>query len=338
MSDCAIVLALNQLHLLEQCDAVAFISGAPNATVIHGTLEEVSTDPEFKRILEEYGASASTQEAGNTASTRGGAAKDSDPAKEASSSGNVSSERAEVGVIKLDTWCGLIKALGGWVFTSNCALALLSTAIGLVAFDLVLVWWLDDLEDDKSSSSTEPLVTLGVITVIISLSTLWRSLTCAVGFVKAARILNEEGLASVLYAPMRFFHNNPSGRIANRFSGDIVALESQLPVFAEHTLLCAMMVALTLITIAVMLPWFLVAIIPVVVLFCFIVRRFQTSFRHLKRLHAVSRSPCFQMLTEALDGRCVVRAFNKEQHMISEFEEACDMHSRCWFTMNCCQW
>ena len=52
--------------------------------------------------------------------------------------------------------------------------------------------------------------------------------------------MNEDALRAVLFAPMRFFHGNSTGRIVNRFSGDLLALEQMLPIFLEHAMLCLM--------------------------------------------------------------------------------------------------
>ena len=51
------------------------------------------------------------------------------------------------------------------------------------------------------------------------------------------------------------------------------------------------MVVFTIVTIAVLLPYFLIAILPIGITFYFVCARFQCSFRDLKRLHAVCANP-----------------------------------------------
>lgn len=46
---------------------------------------------------------------------------------------------------------------------------------------------------------------------------------------KAARRLHNKMFFGLLRAPMRFFDTNPSGRILNRFSRDMGAIDEILP-------------------------------------------------------------------------------------------------------------
>jgi ABC-type multidrug transport system fused ATPase/permease subunit len=46
---------------------------------------------------------------------------------------------------------------------------------------------------------------------------------------RASRKMHEKALVSTLAAPISFFHANPAGRIINRFSNDIMALDRTIP-------------------------------------------------------------------------------------------------------------
>ncbi len=43
--------------------------------------------------------------------------------------------------------------------------------------------------------------------------------------IRASSALHKQMLTSILTAPMTFFDSTPSGRILNRFSGDIAAVD-----------------------------------------------------------------------------------------------------------------
>ncbi|PNG64425.1 ABC transporter C family member 13, partial [Tetrabaena socialis] len=53
---------------------------------------------------------------------------------------------------------------------------------------------------------------------------------------RAAALLHERLLAAVLAAPLSFFDSVPHGRILNRFSSDVSAVDDSLPFIANIAL------------------------------------------------------------------------------------------------------
>lgn len=53
--------------------------------------------------------------------------------------------------------------------------------------------------------------------------------------VRASTVLHNRMFSKIVYATMWFFNNNPSGRILNRFSKDIGAVDEVLPLNAADT-------------------------------------------------------------------------------------------------------
>lgn len=45
----------------------------------------------------------------------------------------------------------------------------------------------------------------------------------------ASKVLHDKMFSSILHSAMRFFDTNPSGRILNRFSKDMGAIDELLP-------------------------------------------------------------------------------------------------------------
>jgi ATP-binding cassette subfamily C (CFTR/MRP) protein 1 len=81
--------------------------------------------------------------------------------------------------------------------------------------------------------------------------------------VAAAKLLHNNMLISVLRAPMWFFDTTPVGRIVNRFSQDVEAIDSELPHVFLEVLYSGFLVLSVLIVIAYSTPIFLVVFIPV---------------------------------------------------------------------------
>jgi ATP-binding cassette, subfamily C (CFTR/MRP), member 1 len=55
------------------------------------------------------------------------------------------------------------------------------------------------------------------------------TLALYIGTLEAARFTHNYLLTKILHAPMAFFDQTPIGRIINRFSKDIEAVDSDLP-------------------------------------------------------------------------------------------------------------
>lgn len=68
---------------------------------------------------------------------------------------------------------------------------------------------------------------------------------------------------------MSFFEQTPVGRIINRFSKDIEAVEGTIPESYKSLLRCLFQVFATVVVISVSTPFFLLALIPITVVYIF---------------------------------------------------------------------
>lgn len=101
--------------------------------------------------------------------------------------------------------------------------------------------------------------------------------------------LHDMMFSSVIYSPMRFFDTNPSGRILNRFSKDVGAIDELLPKAVLDAAQILLLMVGSLVLVALVNPYFL---IPVAVLgFVFYLLRiiFLRSSKNIKRLEGMSK-------------------------------------------------
>ncbi|KAM8976173.1 ATP-binding cassette sub-family C member 4 [Pelodytes ibericus] len=158
-----------------------------------------------------------------------------------------------------------------------------------------------------------------------------RSLLVFHVLVCAAQALHNQMFQSLLRAPVLFFDRNPIGRILNRFSKDIGHLDDLLP----FTLLDFMQVFLQIlgvIAVAVsVIPWILIPLLPLVIIFFFLRRYFLDTSRDIKRLESTTRSPVFSHLSSSLQGLWTIRGFKAEQRFQDTFDAQQDLHSEAWF-------
>ena len=83
----------------------------------------------------------------------------------------------------------------------------------------------------------------------------------------ASKQLHNELLENILHCPMSFFETTPMGRIVNRFSKDINAIDEKIPQSLRGFLGTFMDVLATIFAICYSTPLFLVVLLPLGVLY-----------------------------------------------------------------------
>ena len=149
--------------------------------------------------------------------------------------------------------------------------------------------------------------------------------------VEASRRLHDAAFARVLRAPLSFFDSNPAGRILNRFSRDVGLMDDIFPWTAFDFANSLFAVFAVLALVASVVPWVLLAIAPLAVMFYFLRRHYLLTARVVKRLESVSRSPVYSILTECLGGLPVIRAFDMGPELIRRFRVAQDKNIQCYY-------
>merc|ERR1719235_2185218 len=123
-------------------------------------------------------------------------------------------------------------------------------------------------------------------------------------------------LGRLLRAPMAFFDTTPIGRLINRFSKDTYTIDETLMNSIYMFLTCFAQVVGKLFLISFENFYFLVAIIPLALIYLATQRYYVTTSRALKRLDSVSRSPIFSHFGESLEGVSTIRAFRAQDRFI----------------------
>ncbi|KAL7032928.1 hypothetical protein ACKWTF_007429 [Chironomus riparius] len=188
------------------------------------------------------------------------------------------------------------------------------------------------------------------------------SVTLSRGFIffavcmRASKKLHDTSFLSLLHSPMRFFDLNPVGRILNRFSKDMGAVDESLPkaiIEAVQNLL-VMMGILVLIALTTTGYTFPAALIITAILYGLILKMYLRPAKDIKRLEGSSKysqstiykffklskchinlakSPVFGQMTSTLSGISTIRASKMAEQLTSEFDKLQDVHSGVWQTL-----
>ncbi|KAG0046289.1 hypothetical protein BGZ83_008529 [Gryganskiella cystojenkinii] len=135
--------------------------------------------------------------------------------------------------------------------------------------------------------------------------------------IMAARHLHDRLLNNLLRQPMSFFDVTPVGRIINRFSSDVEAVDETIIWNFIDVVYCLVAIGGTLVVISTSTPLFLVAVPPLVLAYMYIQSYFIKSSQALKRFMSVSKSPLYQHFSETIAGVSTIRAMGATPRFIA---------------------
>ncbi|KAI9343056.1 hypothetical protein DFJ73DRAFT_961231 [Zopfochytrium polystomum] len=128
---------------------------------------------------------------------------------------------------------------------------------------------------------------------------------------RAGRTIHQEMMRNVLGAPLRFFEVTPLGRIINRFSKDLGALDFEVGASAGNTIYQTLVLLFVVGTITSVVPPLLFLLLPLGYVYALIGLYYIRTSRSLKRIDSVARSPIYSHFGETLAGVSVIRAFHR---------------------------
>uniref|UniRef100_A0A0U9HY04 Putative ABCC protein n=1 Tax=Chrysomela populi TaxID=154003 RepID=A0A0U9HY04_CHRPP len=153
--------------------------------------------------------------------------------------------------------------------------------------------------------------------------------------VKASKNLHKAMNSSVLNSFMNFFDSHRIGNIINRFSKDLNTTDEILPLVVYEVTRNTLMVIGILVLIASVNITFLIPSAFLLILLYFIRKIYIPVGRSIKRLEASTRSPMIGYLNATLEGLSTVRAYEKQAHLIDEFDRHQDHYTSAYYMMIC---
>ncbi|XP_043486988.1 ATP-binding cassette sub-family C member 4-like, partial [Polistes fuscatus] len=149
----------------------------------------------------------------------------------------------------------------------------------------------------------------------------------------ASRKIHDITFNNILQTNMRFFHMNPSGRILNRFSKDIGALDELLPkpileTIQDSLLGCSIIIIELMINYWIIIPFILLATVGY-----FIQILYVKTVQNIKRYEGICRSPIFCHVNTTLTGLSTIRSSGNEiEHVLKKkFDHLQDRHTGVWY-------
>ncbi|KAG9435895.1 multidrug resistance-associated protein lethal [Apis mellifera carnica] len=343
------ILVTHQLQYLQAVDRIIVLKdGAIEAEGSYEKLASMGMD--FGRLLEKESEEEEQQRSSNPPSrttSRHASVTSLSSIKSNTSEKNDPVEIAEMqskGKVSGEVYAKYFRAGGNWCLVATIAIFCV-LAQGLASgSDFFISEWVNMEEKYVNETNNEVEINwkgplsreyciylytgLVISTVII---TFIRSFTFFTTCMKASIRLHDRMFQSLSQARMRFFNTNTSGRVLNRFSKDMGAIDEVLPI----ALIDCIQIGLSLLGIVAVVGvanyWLLIPTVIIGIVFYYLRVFYLATSRSVKRLDGVTRSPVFAHLSATLEGLPTVRAFNAQEILTKEFDEHQDLHSSAWY-------
>ncbi|XP_011877731.1 PREDICTED: probable multidrug resistance-associated protein lethal(2)03659 [Vollenhovia emeryi] len=253
-------------------------------------------------------------------------------------------EMRTVGTVSSDVYTGYLKAGGNWCVIFIVAMLCLVTQLASSGGDFFIAVWVELEEhyvnqtdegvvEDPTSPFTrmECIYIYSILTAMTIFVTLIRSWTFFWMCMRASINLHDRMFRSISRATMRFFNTNTSGRVLNRFSKDMGAVDEMLPTALIDCVQIGLVLLGIIIVVAVANVWLLIPTVFVAIVFYYLRIVYLATSRSVKRLEGITRSPVFGHLSATLQGLPTIRAFGAEAILTREFDNHQDLHSSAWY-------
>ncbi|XP_069374124.1 ATP-binding cassette sub-family C member 3 isoform X3 [Paralichthys olivaceus] len=229
----------------------------------------------------------------------------------------IQSETAETGRVKTKVYLEYAKAVGPLLSVFICFLYGCQSAAAIGA-NIWLSQWTNDASTNQTKENVHMRVgvyaALGIAQGVLLLV---NCLLCrAYSMLRAAKLTHYNMLQGVLRAPQAFFESTPTGRILNRFSKDMDAIDSHIPENIDIWMRTFWYTLNVLLICSALTPMFLIVIAPLMVFYWWVQRFYVATSRQLKRLESVSRSPIYSHFSETITGSSVIRAYGRHSAFV----------------------
>jgi ABC-type multidrug transport system fused ATPase/permease subunit len=200
----------------------------------------------------------------------------------------------------------------------------------------IFEWWLShwtsqSVENDDADHHLPVYVVLGLGACVLQLL---RALVLAELILRNARRLRELLLRGVMRAPMSFFDTTSMGRVINRFSKDMDSMDTRLQQCLPTFVMLSTDILGLALTIGINMPFFFLPLVPLLIFYWDVSRRFRPLNRDLQRLESASRSPLFAQFSETLQGTSTIRAYGDGKRFLDQSIQRIDVSNRAFFTIH----
>jgi ABC-type multidrug transport system fused ATPase/permease subunit len=332
------ILVTHALHFLPKVDYIYFMVDGHIAE--RGTFEEMMANcGEFSRTFDEFVTKGQEDSEGEKAVDVEDADADENAKKRRVARRGAALMQAEernVGAVNLQVYKRYFQSGNGVVLLPTMLASVVLMQASVVLSSYWLVWWQEREWPRPQGFYMGIYATLGVAQGFTAFSS--GTIMASVVY-SASRRLHHDAISRVMHIPMSFFETTPLGRIMNRFSKDIDTVDNMLADSFRTFLNTSSSTIGAIVLISILLPWFLIAVGIVMVLYAMAAAFYRASARETKRLDAILRSSLYSHFSESLSGIATIRAYREEDRFLKENRDWVNIENRAyWLTVTNQRW
>lgn len=164
-----------------------------------------------------------------------------------------------------------------------------------------------------------------------ALSLFYQGFTNALMTYFASVRLHRDAIKRVIFAPQSFFDTTPLGRIMNRFAKDIDTIDNTLGDAMRMAVQTLGAILGATVLIAIVQPYFLVAMAVVTLLYAHNAAFYRRSSREFKRIDAILRSSLYSHFSESLSGIGTIRSYGESERFCEDNIKRMDVENRAYY-------
>ncbi|KAJ3006280.1 Canalicular multispecific organic anion transporter 2 [Thoreauomyces humboldtii] len=147
----------------------------------------------------------------------------------------------------------------------------------------------------------------------------------------AAKTFHARAMLGLASAPMSWFNNQPVGRILNRMTADVQEIDQQFGSLTINLLILLSWFLGSVIILAYATPFMLIVLVVLAIPCAYSFKYYQSSYRELKRLSSILKSPLSAHVSESLSGVATIKAYGGGKRFVDRQESTTDLQSKASF-------
>ncbi|TYJ53516.1 hypothetical protein B9479_005847 [Cryptococcus floricola] len=328
------ILVTHALHFLPHVDNIITMEDGKIGEV--GTYQELKGRPDgaFARLIRDFGGEDQAEEEMEEEEEAVEAAgvkrvyNREDMVAKGKSHTLMTVEERNTGNLTKGTFWGYFKAGHGLITLPIVLFAVVLAQAITVITSFWLVWW-EELKWPESNGFYMGIYAgLGFGTAF---SMFFQMFSIAMLNYFASVRIHASAIRRVMYAPQSFFDTTPLGRILNRFGKDMDTVDNTLPDALRMGVGTGAQIVGAFILLAIIEPWFLIAVAVVILLYIHCTMFYRRSSREFKRIDSILRSSLYAHFSESLSGVATIRSYGETERFCRDNIYAMDTENRAYF-------